>query len=74
MNILDAIAIAKHYVDGPTGDRELAAYTLRDLPEVKAAGLHDLARLLASGEYGCSKNDVLVLIENLEKWIKGGKE
>lgn len=46
-----------------------AAYTLRDLPEVEATELGTMARHLASGEYGCHKNDVLGLIEYLEAWM-----
>lgn len=43
----------------------MANYVLRDLPEVKAAGLDELAWALhAAGD--AHKNDVLVFIRDLE--------
>ena len=51
----------------------IAAMHIRDLPETKAAGLHKLAWLLASEEYGCCYNDVSGLLELFQKWIDDNK-
>ena len=58
-------ALARH------GDRDpgLVVYMMRDWPEVSMVGLDDLAWSLASGRWGCHKNDVIGLIERFEeKW------
>ena len=49
----------------------LSAYVLRDIQLSKISGLDTMARILASEEYGCCKEDVLGLIEHLELVIKG---
>ncbi len=59
----DTIERARAYLDGH--DPEMAAFILRDLPEVTDAGLSDYAWALAQDAY-LSKNDVLYLIELLE--------
>lgn len=66
MDIDKAIAYARKTADE---DPQLAAYMLRDLPEVQKANLSNLASSLASGYWGCSRNDVLGLIESLEKHL-----
>ena len=61
-----SIALAKRYLDD---DPHLANFILRDLLEVKEAGLSDLA--WAIHREGGSKNDVLYLIEQLEAYLEG---
>lgn len=48
-----------------------SAYVLRDISLSKISGLDTLARILASEEFGCGKEDVLGLIEHLEQVIRG---
>jgi hypothetical protein len=45
----------------------LAASLFRDLPEIKEAGLNDLAWILSSPRENCHRNDVLGLIELLQE-------
>lgn len=49
----------------------LSAYILRDIQLSKISGFDTMARILASEEFGCGKEDVLGLIEHLELVIKG---
>jgi len=49
-------------------DPHLANYILRDLQIVKDAGLSDLS--WAMHKEGCCENDILALIEYIEKYIK----
>ena len=67
MSIQDAIALAKKALDR---DPHLANYILRDTQEVKAAGLGDLAWVMH--RESPSKDDILHLIEHLEKYLAGG--
>jgi len=55
-----------------TGRNEpsLIAYMLRDLPEIKEAGLRDLAWSLASEKWGCHYNDVAGLLDYFEQHIR----
>ncbi len=83
MNSLDAtqiriawrtIAVAKTALD--QGDQDsvyLANYMLRDLSATKAAGLGDLSWAIHEGG-SIHKNDVLGLIEYLEKYLNGAEE
>jgi len=48
-------------------DPGFVAYMLRDLPEIVACGLDDLAAALASERWGCSYNDVVGLLDLFEK-------
>ena len=65
MNIRQIIEQAKKVMDE---DPHLANYILRDTAEIKEAGLSDLA-WACHKEY-CVKNDVLFLIERLEKFLE----
>lgn len=49
---------------------ECASGILRDVPLLEEAGLYKLAYMLNHGN-GCSKNDVLGLIEHIEQLIAG---
>ena len=55
-------------------DPALAAYMLRDEDVVRAYNLSTLAGLLASEQWGCHKNDVLFIIEMLERHLANGDE
>lgn len=61
-----AIAEAKHQLEN--NDPSMANYILRDLEIVKEAKLDDLS--WAMDREGCCKNDVIGLIEYIEKYIK----
>ena len=61
-----AIIEAKHHLEN--NDPQLANYILRDLEIVKEAQLDDLSWVM--DREGCCKNDVLGLIEYIEKYIK----
>mgnify|MGYP001618453606 CR=1 FL=1 len=74
VNITDAIVEARRLLRDYADEAALAAYFIRDRPEVEAAGLTDLAWLLAGERYGCHRNDVLGLIELLEKHLAQSKE
>lgn len=52
-------------------DFHMAASLLRDVPMMEEAGLMSLARGLEKGEFGCSKNDVLGLIEHVKILLAG---
>ena len=65
IDIWSAIEYARGQLDR---DPHLANYMLRDYPEVFDAGLSDLAWAMHRGSP--SRNDVLCLIEHLEKWLK----
>lgn len=65
MDIREAIALARRQLDS---DPHLANYILRDCQELKAAGLDDLAWALHRD--WPHKNDVLQLIEHLERYLK----
>ena len=58
-----AIASARRQLDR---DPSLAAYILRDVPELAVLGLDDLAQLMARRDAYVSRNDVSYLIERLE--------
>jgi hypothetical protein len=60
-----AIVIAKKQLDN---NPHFANYILRDLEIVKEAKLDDLS--WAMHREGCCKNDVIGLIEYIEKYIK----
>ena len=60
----EAIELAKFNIDN---DPHLSNFILRDLKVVKEAGLDDLS--WAMHKEGCCKNDVLGLIEYIEKYI-----
>lgn len=64
-----AIVRAKRYLNEYPGDPGMAVVPLRDLPETEEAELGTLAYLLESGHFGCHKNDVLGLIEFLQRWV-----
>ena len=64
MDIREAIREARRHVDE---DPHLANFILRDYSEVKAARLDDLAWSMHRNPP--HKNDVLYLIELLEKWL-----
>ena len=65
VTIFDVIATAKEYL---ATDPHLANYMLRDCQEVRDAGLDDLAWAMHRGSP--HKNDVVCLIEKLEKHLK----
>ena len=66
----DAIVLARRELDRGDGDSfHLANYALRDLQATKDAGLSDLS--WAMHENNLCKNDVLALIEYLEKYLEG---
>ena len=60
-----AIELAKFNIEN---DPHLANYILRDLEVTEKAGLSDLSWALH--KEGCCKNDVLGLIEYIEKYIE----
>lgn len=67
---LVAIAAARRQLDD---DRpSLAAYFLRDLPDTERLGLRDLAWAMASWDAYPHRNDVLYLIDELER--RGAQE
>lgn len=51
-------------------DPSLIAYILRDNPEIKEAGLSEVAWFLSKHEDGCAYQDVAGLLDDLEKWQK----
>jgi hypothetical protein len=55
-------------------DPSMAAYLLRCQPEVEKYDLSTLVWLLAGGEYGCHKNDVIGVIELIEKHMENENE
>jgi hypothetical protein len=61
----DVVVEARFLLDT---DPSLAAYILRDDPRIEAAGLTSLCWSLAGGNWGCCKNDVIGVIELLEKY------
>ena len=63
---IEAITEAKLRLEN--NDPEMANYILRDLDIVKEAELDDLS--WAMDRNGCSKEDVIYLIELIEKYIK----
>ena len=71
MTTRDIIAQAKRIMD-EQHDYHLANYVLRDLPEIEDADLSDLA--WAMHRETPSKNDVLGLIELLEKYLASKEE
>lgn len=66
--IYKAIEDAKKELAKDNYDAQIAAMILRDLPEVKAADLSDLAWAIYQ-DGSAHKNDVLGLIEHLEKYL-----
>jgi len=62
---LKTISESKKYI---ATEPDLANYMLRDLQITKKAELDDLS--WAMHRHGCTKNDVLGLITNLEKYIQ----
>ncbi len=70
MNELKTIEASKKYLDT---DPHLANFMLRDLNITKEAGLSDLAWAMHN-DGSLHKNDVLFLIELLEKHIEIGIE
>ncbi len=66
MTAADTIERARTYLD--ENSPGMAAFILRDLPEVAEADLSDYAWALTSDPY-LSKNDVLYLIELLEDYL-----
>ena len=71
--ITQAIEQAKLELSKPNYDAQIAVLILRDYPEVKKAGLSDLAWAIYRDGYA-HKNDALGFIELLEKWISSPKE
>ena len=73
MNKIDivnkAIIEAKQQLEN--NDPHLANYILRDLEILKEVKLDDLS--WAMHREGCCKNDVIGLIEYIEKYIKGNE-
>ena len=64
----NAINLAKRQLDkGDYDSVDMANYMLRDLDATKEAGLSDLAWAIHRGN--AHKNDVLSLIEYLEKYL-----
>ena len=62
----EALQYAKEKLADPTfHDYELIAYILRDNIS-EDTPYWTLAYLLATGEYGCSRNDVIGLVELME--------
>ena len=61
----EAIELAKFNIET---DPHLANYILRDLEITKEAGLSDLS--WAMYRQGCCKNDVIGLIEYIERYTK----
>jgi hypothetical protein len=55
-------------------DPATAAYLLEGQPEVEKYGLGNLAYLLAREEYGCHKNDVIGIIELIERHMENENE
>lgn len=53
------------------GDPATAAGVLRDCSLIKRMGLYDMAYELNHETFGCHKNDVLGLVEWLEKALRG---
>ncbi len=66
MNIREQIEQAKKHLDT---DPHLANYILRDLQEIKDAKLSDLSWAMHR-DVAVSKNDVLMLIELLEDYLR----
>ena len=70
MSAKELIELAKIELSKGNADSvHLANYILRDLDEVKDAGLTDLAWAIHQGTP--HRNDVLGLIERLENYLKG---
>jgi hypothetical protein len=66
--IYEIIESARKYLQsGIYSEMEMAVYILRDTPEIKLAKLDDLAWAML--QETMSKNDVLFLIEHLEKYL-----
>ena len=69
MTIKKALADARRRLE-TEHDYGLVAFMLRDYDETRHAGLWNLSYDLGTDRYCTSKNDVLFLIEELEKWVK----
>ncbi len=68
-NIYEVIERVNRSLNREYPDVYLASFVLKDLPEVKKYGLDTLAWVLYKGYP--SKNDVIGLIELLEKGLRG---
>lgn len=68
------IALARKELAKEDRDPTLAAGFLRDCELIRLAGLWGMAYDLNHARYGCSSNDVVGLIENLEQFINGERE
>lgn len=64
-NDVETIGLARRNV---AKDPNLAIFIVRDLQIVKDAGLYDLA--WAMYQYGCVRNEVVWLLDKLEKLIE----
>ena len=67
-DIAERIAEMRVLLETDDGKRDagLIAYMVRDWPETVEFELDDLAHMLHTGEYGCSVNDVIGLLDYVE--------
>ena len=65
--VFEQVAYARAVLEREPNDPGFALEFVKHLPELEMYGLADLAWMLASGEYGCSYNDVVGLLDDIDR-------